>query len=123
MLDDIVDFPPVTVDDDWLMNAAVWYTVMDKDVVFSAAIAEVKVDVEIQPWVYMMSVSNRDQRLSGEVVDQRGRGSNPRWESISYKLLVSCYRPSPFCVVTVFRARAMPTFLNGLKCAICLTSR
>lgn len=60
MLDDIVDFPPVTVDDDWLMNAAVWYTVMDKDVVFSAAIAEVKGDVEIQPWVYMMSVSNRD---------------------------------------------------------------
>ncbi|MBO6704367.1 MAG: hypothetical protein JJ921_18630 [Pseudomonadales bacterium] len=60
MLDDIVDFPPVTVDGDWLMNAAVWYTVMDKDVVFSAAIAEVKGDVEIQPWVYMMSVSNRD---------------------------------------------------------------
>ncbi|MBO6564689.1 MAG: hypothetical protein JJ956_08095 [Pseudomonadales bacterium] len=60
MLDDTVDFPPVTVDDDWLMNAAVWYTVMDKDVVFSAAIAEVKGDVEIQPWVYMMSVSNRD---------------------------------------------------------------
>ncbi len=77
-LDGIVGLPPGTVDADldldqswglaaqvgfdyminekWLINGAVWYIDIDTEAKISTAIADVKFDVEIDPWVYMLSV-------------------------------------------------------------------
>ncbi len=80
-LDGIVGLPPGTVDadlsldqswgfaaevgadyminDHWLINASVWYIDIDTEAKISTAIADVKFDVEINPWVYMVSVGYR----------------------------------------------------------------
>ena len=80
-LDGIVGLPPGTVDadldldqswgwsaqvgfdymfdDNWLLNAAVWYIDIETEATISTAIADVKFDVEIDPWVYMISVGYR----------------------------------------------------------------
>lgn len=77
-LDGIVGLPPGTVDADldldqswglaaqvgfdymidekWLINGAIWYIDIDTEAKISTAIADVKFDVEIDPWVYMLSV-------------------------------------------------------------------
>ena len=77
-LDGIVGLPPGTVDADldldqswglaaqvgfdymidekWLINGAIWYIDIDTEAKISTAIADLKFDVEIDPWVYMLSV-------------------------------------------------------------------
>ncbi len=80
-LDGIVGLPPGTVDadlsldqswglsaqigfdymvnDNWLINGAVWYTDIDTEAKIKTAIADVKFDVEIDPYVYILSVGYR----------------------------------------------------------------
>ena len=77
-LDGIVGLPPGTVDadldldqswgwslqvgfdyminDHWLVNGSVWYTDIETEAKVSTAIADVKFDVEIDPYVYMLSI-------------------------------------------------------------------
>ena len=40
----------------WLLNASVWTIDIDTDASFSSALGKVKADVEIDPWVYMISI-------------------------------------------------------------------
>ena len=80
-LDGIVGLPPGTVDadldldqswgwsiqvgfdyiinDNWLINGAVWYTDIETEAKISTAIADVKFDVDIDPYVYILSIGYR----------------------------------------------------------------
>ncbi|PTA49749.1 outer membrane protein OmpW [Shewanella morhuae] len=40
----------------WLVNASVWYMQISTDVKFNLAEAPVKIETDIDPWVYMVSV-------------------------------------------------------------------
>lgn len=44
------------VNDNWLVNAAVWYAQIDTDVKFKLAGQATKIETDIDPWVYMLSV-------------------------------------------------------------------
>lgn len=44
------------VNDDWLVNAAVWYAQIDTDVKFKLAGQATTIETDIDPWVYMLSV-------------------------------------------------------------------
>ncbi|HIE89344.1 MAG TPA: outer membrane protein OmpW [Pseudomonadales bacterium] len=80
-LDGIAGLPPGTVDadlslkqswglsaqigfdymlnDNWLINGSIWYTDIDTEAKIKTALGTVKFDVEIDPWVYMLSVGYR----------------------------------------------------------------
>ncbi len=47
------------VNDKWLINGAVWYTDIETEAKIKTAIATVKFDVDIDPFVYMLSVGYR----------------------------------------------------------------
>ncbi|MGS0682407.1 outer membrane protein OmpW [Shewanella sp. 125m-7] len=44
------------INDSWLINASVWYAQISTDVKFNLGDAAQKVDTDIDPWVYMVSV-------------------------------------------------------------------
>ncbi|GAB1115788.1 MAG: outer membrane protein OmpW [Shewanella algae] len=44
------------INDNWLVNASVWYAKISTDVKFTMGGAEQVVDTDIDPWVYMISV-------------------------------------------------------------------
>ncbi|QSX31135.1 MULTISPECIES: outer membrane protein OmpW [Shewanella] len=44
------------LNDKWMLNASVWYAKIDTDVKFKLAGEAVKVNTDIDPWVYMVSV-------------------------------------------------------------------
>ena len=43
--------------DKWGVNASVWWIDIDTEATIETALADVKFDVEIDPWVYMVGVS------------------------------------------------------------------
>lgn len=47
------------IDDNWLVNAAIWHTDIDTTARVKTALGTVKFDVEIDPIVYMLSVGYR----------------------------------------------------------------
>ncbi len=47
------------LNDNWLINGSVWYTDIDTEAKIKTALGTVKFDVEIDPWVYMLSVGYR----------------------------------------------------------------
>ncbi len=47
------------IDDHWLVNAAVWQIDIDTDASFDSAAGKVSADIDIDPWVYMLSVGYR----------------------------------------------------------------
>ena len=44
------------LNDNWLINAAIWKIDLDTDASFDSAVGKVSADIEIDPWVYMISV-------------------------------------------------------------------
>ncbi|WP_220739757.1 outer membrane protein OmpW [Shewanella sp. c952] len=44
------------MNDNWLINASVWYAQISTDVTFNLGDAPQKVETDIDPWVYMVSV-------------------------------------------------------------------
>ena len=44
------------VNKNWLINGSVWYAKIDTDVEFKYQGAPVKIETDIDPWVYMISV-------------------------------------------------------------------
>ena len=42
------------LNDDWFVNASVWYADIDTEATYKVAGTEVKTDVEIDPWVFMI---------------------------------------------------------------------
>ncbi len=44
------------LDDKWLINAAVWNMDIETEASFDSAVGKVKADLDIDPWVYMVSV-------------------------------------------------------------------
>ncbi|WP_101757682.1 OmpW family protein [Oceanicoccus sp. KOV_DT_Chl] len=44
------------LDDQWLLNASVWHMDIDTEASFDSALGEVNVDVDIDPWAYMISI-------------------------------------------------------------------
>jgi outer membrane protein len=44
------------LNDKWLINASVWNIDIDADASFNSALGKVTADVEIDPWVYMVSL-------------------------------------------------------------------
>lgn len=49
-----VDIP---INENWGINAGVWWIDIDTEATVSTAVADVAFDVEIDPWVYMLGVS------------------------------------------------------------------
>jgi outer membrane protein len=49
----------VILSDNWLLNASVWNIDIDTDASFNSALGKVKVGVDIDPWVYMISLGYR----------------------------------------------------------------
>ncbi len=47
------------IDDNWSINAGVWWIDIDTEATIETDLADVKFDVEIDPWVYMVGVSYR----------------------------------------------------------------
>jgi outer membrane protein len=47
------------IDDNWLLNASVWKIDIDTDASFNSALHNLKVGVDIDPWVYMISLGYR----------------------------------------------------------------
>jgi len=45
-----------SLNDNWLINAAVWRLDLDTDAVIDSPAGQVTVDVEIDPWVYMLGI-------------------------------------------------------------------
>ncbi|MFT6409180.1 MAG: outer membrane protein [Arenicella sp.] len=45
-----------SLNDNWLINAAVWRLDLDTDAVIDSPAGQVKVDVEVDPWVYMLGL-------------------------------------------------------------------
>jgi outer membrane protein len=45
--------------DDWVLNASVWNIDIDTDASFDSALGKVKASVDIDPWVYMISLGFR----------------------------------------------------------------
>ena len=44
------------LDDKWLINEAVWNMDIETEASFDSAVGKVKADLDIDPWVYMISV-------------------------------------------------------------------
>ncbi|WP_240554793.1 OmpW/AlkL family protein [Oceanicoccus sagamiensis] len=44
------------LDDTWLINAAVWKMDIETEASFDSAVGKVKADLDIDPWVYMVSI-------------------------------------------------------------------
>ena len=44
------------INDQWLLNASVWHMDIDTEASFDSALGTVKVDVDIDPWAYMVSI-------------------------------------------------------------------
>lgn len=44
------------IDEHWLLNAAVWNIDIDTDASFNSDVGKVSAEIEIDPWVYMISV-------------------------------------------------------------------
>ncbi|MCE9685073.1 outer membrane protein OmpW [Shewanella sp. AS16] len=44
------------IDKNWLVNASVWYAKIDTEVKFNLGDQAVKIDTDVDPWVYMLSV-------------------------------------------------------------------
>lgn len=47
------------INDNWLINGSVWYMDIETEATIKTAVAKVKFDVDIDPWVYMFSVGYR----------------------------------------------------------------
>lgn len=48
-----------SLDDNWMLNASLWNIDIDTDASFNSALGKVTADVEIDPWVYMISLGYR----------------------------------------------------------------
>ncbi len=44
------------LNDNWLINAAVWRMDIDTTATIKSAVGKIKVDVDVDPWVYMVSI-------------------------------------------------------------------
>lgn len=47
------------INDKWLINGSVWYMDIKTEATIKTAVAKVKFDVDIDPWVYMLSIGYR----------------------------------------------------------------
>ena len=47
------------INDNWGINASVWYIEIDTEATIETDLADVKFDVELDPWVYMVGISYR----------------------------------------------------------------
>jgi outer membrane protein len=45
-----------SLNENWLINVAVWRLDLDTDAVIDSPAGQVTVDVEIDPWVYMLGL-------------------------------------------------------------------
>ena len=45
------------INDHWGINASIWYIEIESDATIETDLADVKFDVELDPWVYMIGVS------------------------------------------------------------------
>jgi outer membrane protein len=45
------------INDNWGINASVWYIDIDTEATIETSLADVKFDVDIDPWVYMVGIS------------------------------------------------------------------
>ena len=48
-----------SLSDNWMLNASMWKIDIDTDASFNSALGKVTADVEIDPWVYMISLGYR----------------------------------------------------------------
>lgn len=48
-----------SLDDNWMLNASLWKIDIDTDASFNSALGKVTADVDIDPWVYMISLGYR----------------------------------------------------------------
>lgn len=44
------------INENWLLNAAVWYIDINTDATIKTALGKVKTSIDLDPWVYMLSV-------------------------------------------------------------------
>ncbi|MBL4819938.1 MAG: outer membrane beta-barrel protein [Gammaproteobacteria bacterium] len=44
------------LDDTWMLNASVWKIDLETEASFNSALGKVKVNVDVDPWVYMVSI-------------------------------------------------------------------
>jgi outer membrane protein len=51
-----VDIP---INENWSVSASAWWIDIDTEATVSTAVADVKFDVAIDPWVYMLGVAYR----------------------------------------------------------------
>lgn len=49
----------VSINDSWLVNAAIWYVDIDADATLSTGAVDRDVDIEIDPWVFFIGVGKK----------------------------------------------------------------